>query len=118
MESKRFIKNDDGFVCAHCGRTVPPLGYTSRDHCPYCLWSVHADENPGDRASTCMGQLEPVQVVPDPKKEFIIVYKCTRCGAERRCRAATRGEVPDDRRLLVAMTNADFAVTDNKDRGK
>ena len=39
METKRFSKNDSGFICEHCGREVPPLGYTSRNHCPYCLWS-------------------------------------------------------------------------------
>ena len=118
MESKRFSKNDDGFVCAHCGREVPPLGYTSRDHCPYCLWSLHADVNPGDRASDCMGELEPIQVVTDPKKEFVIVYRCAKCGEIRRCRAATRGDVPDDRALLISMTNAEFGATPKNNRGK
>jgi hypothetical protein len=51
MENKRFVKNDDFFVCVHCGKEVKPLGYTSRDHCPFCLWSVHVDVNPGDRAN-------------------------------------------------------------------
>ena len=104
MESKRFIKNDEGFVCMHCKKSVPPLEYTSRDHCPYCLWSLHVDENPGDRASECGGELEPVGVTPDPKKEFVITYRCKKCGAVRRCKAAVRGNVPDDRALLVRMT--------------
>lgn len=59
MESKRFSKNDSGFVCAHCGKKVEPLGYTSRNHCPFCLWSLHVDENPGDRACECGGEMEP-----------------------------------------------------------
>ena len=50
MEQKRFTKNDNGFICAHCGKEVEPLGYTSRNHCPFCLWSLHVDINPGDRA--------------------------------------------------------------------
>ncbi len=68
METKRFSKNDSGFICEHCGREVPPLGYTSRNHCPYCLWSLHVDENPGDRASEGRAPLEPVFAEPDPKK--------------------------------------------------
>jgi hypothetical protein len=68
MEVKRFIKNDDSFICAHCGKEVLPLGYTSRNHCPFCLWSLHVDVNPGDRANPCGGPLEPVSAVPDPKR--------------------------------------------------
>ena len=49
MEQKRFVKNDSGFVCSHCGKKVEPLGYTSRNHCPFCLWSRHVDIFPGDR---------------------------------------------------------------------
>ena len=43
MEQKRFSKNDSGFICAHCQKTVEPLGYTSRNHCPFCLWSLPRD---------------------------------------------------------------------------
>ena len=41
MEERHFVKNDQGFVCAHCGQTVEPLGYTSRNHCPsiLCTWT-------------------------------------------------------------------------------
>ncbi|MBQ3099582.1 MAG: RNHCP domain-containing protein [Clostridia bacterium] len=104
METKRFSKNDNGFICAHCGAEIPPLGYTSRDHCPECLWSLHVDENPGDRACECRGELEPIAAIPDPKKEFIIVYKCTKCGAVRRNKAALRGDRPDNRKKLIALT--------------
>ena len=104
LEVKRFTKNDDGFVCLHCGREVPPLGYTSRNHCPFCLWSIHIDVNPGDRACECLGALEPIRVEPDPKKEFVIVHRCQRCGEIRRNRAALRGNVPDNRSLLVRLT--------------
>ena len=71
METKRFSKNDDSFICAHCGAEVKPLGYTSRNHCPVCLWSLHVDENPGDRANPCRGQMEPVSAVTDPKKGIL-----------------------------------------------
>lgn len=104
---RRFVKNDSGFVCVHCGRPVPPLGYSSRNHCPYCLWSVHLDVNPGDRASECGGELEPVKVVTDPKKGFVIIHRCRKCGAIKRCRAAD-GKYPDDISLLIKLTAADF----------
>lgn len=107
MEQKRFTKNDSGFVCGHCGKTVEPLGYTSRNHCPYCLWSRHLDENPGDRASGCGGMMEPVGAEPDPKKGYVIIHKCTVCGAVRRNKAACAGKqgaAEDDMKLIIALT--------------
>lgn len=105
MEDRRFRKNDTGFICAHCGAEVKPLGYSSRNHCPFCLWSMHLDENPGDRASSCGGQMRPVRVEPDPKKGYVIVHRCEKCGALRRCRAAHEAAVqPDDMDLLIRLT--------------
>lgn len=105
MEQKRFTKNDASFVCAHCGKTVEPLGYSSRNHCPFCLWSLHLDVNPGDRAADCGGQMEPVRVEVDARRGFVIVHRCTRCGAVRRNRAAHEAKVqPDDKRLLIRLT--------------
>ena len=105
METKRFTKNDSGFICAHCGKEVEPLGYTSRNHCPFCLWSLHLDENPGDRASDCGGQMEPVSAEPDPKKGFIITHRCTKCGALRRNKAAAEAKnQPDNISKLIKLT--------------
>lgn len=104
-EHKRFTKNDSGFVCAHCGRQVEPLGYTSRNHCPYCLWSLHVDILPGDRANTCGGLMEPIRVEPDRKRGFVVVHRCTRCGAIVRNRAAHEAKIqPDDKNLLIRLT--------------
>lgn len=100
MEQKRFSKNDSGFICENCKKSVPPLGYSSRNHCPFCLWSIHLDENPGDRASECKGQMVPVAAEPDPKKGFVITHKCKKCGAIRRCRAAS----DDDVSLIISLT--------------
>ena len=101
METKRFTKNDSGFVCAVCGAEVPPLGYSSRDHCPACLSSLHVDVLPGDRAEGCLGVLAPVSAAPSAKKGFIITYKCARCGALRRNAAAR----DDDGALLIELTS-------------
>ena len=100
MQQKRFTKNDSGFVCKNCGAEVPPLSYSSRDHCNNCLCSLHVDINPGDRANGCGGLLVPVSALPDAKKGFIINYKCKKCGAECRCRAAS----DDDTELLIKLT--------------
>ena len=103
MESKLFSKNDSGFVCAGCGKYVPPLGYSSRNHCPYCLCSLHLDVNPGDRACECGGIMDAVSAEPS-KNGFIITHVCRKCGAKRRCRSADRGQAPDDRQLLIGLT--------------
>ena len=108
MESKRFQKNDDGFVCANCGLEVLPLGYTSRNHCPRCLCSLHVDNLPGDRANPCRGLLRPIRVEPDPKKGYVIIHRCDKCGALSRNRAANEAKVqPDDIDLLIRLTAGD-----------
>ncbi len=104
MESKRFKKNDEGFVCGRCGKVVPPLGYTSRNHCPACLWSLHLDLNPGDRASECGGLMRPVLAEPDARKGWIITHRCEVCGAERRNKAAA----DDDPDLIIKLTVREF----------
>lgn len=107
MEAKRFSKNDSGFVCVHCGKEVLPLKYTSRNHCPFCLWSLHLDINPGDRASTCGGELEPVFAEPDRKKGYIITHRCVKCGELRRNKAATEAQnQSDDIKKIIALTVA------------
>lgn len=75
-----FIKNDNEFVCINCSRKVEKLKYTSRDHCNYCLYSIHVDVFPGDRANDCKGVLKPINVEMDSKKGKQIVYKCLKCG--------------------------------------
>ena len=109
VSQKRFSKNDAGFICKSCGKEVLPLGYTSRNHCPFCLFSLHLDINPGDRASDCGGLLEPIRAETDPKKGFIIVHRCQKCGAIRRNRAATDAKnQPDDIDLLIKLTAREF----------
>lgn len=79
MKAGNFRKKDDSFVCRNCGLSVMKLGYTSRDHCPDCLYSIHVDIMPGDRASPCRGSLKPIGLKLGGKKTQI-VYKCTDCG--------------------------------------
>ena len=97
---KQFTKRVEEFVCEHCGKKVSKLGYTSRDHCPYCLYSKHVDNMPGDREEECKGLLKPVQVELDSKKGYVIIYKCEKCGAIRKNKAA----IDDDKDLLIKLT--------------
>lgn len=76
---KRFTMRDEGFICDNCGIEVKPLGYTARDHCPYCLYSKHVDIMPGDRENKCKGLLEPIGVEKF-KDIYKILYKCKECG--------------------------------------
>lgn len=105
MEQKRFTKNDNPFVCANCGKEVLPMGTSSRNHCPFCLCSLHVDVNPGDRANQCGGLMRPIRSEPDAKHGFIIIHRCEKCGEIRRNRAALNAKTQNDNRsLLVRLT--------------
>lgn len=75
---KRFNMIDESFTCENCGRTIEPLVYSARDHCPYCLFSKHVDILPGDRANDCHGLLEPIKIEKF-KNTYKIIYKCQKC---------------------------------------
>lgn len=85
---------DEGFTCLACGREVPPGGRRPRDHCPWCLVSVHVDVVPGDRGAGCGGLLRPVGM---ERKDgtWDLIYRCERCGAVRRNRVLDDLELPD-----------------------
>ena len=85
MQSKKFIRKKEDFVCEHCGVQVSGNGYTN--HCPKCLWSKHVDINPGDRASDCGGMMRPVDVELKGSI-YIITHRCVECGYEKRNEAA------------------------------
>ena len=72
----------DSFACKLCGRLVVPEGACSdhRNHCPYCLHSLHVDIEPGDRESDCGGIMEPIAVWVRNKGEWAIIHRCKRCG--------------------------------------
>jgi DNA-directed RNA polymerase subunit RPC12/RpoP len=105
VKTKRFSKNDGGFICVNCEKEIAPLNYTSRNHCPYCLYSLHVDINPGDRNNTCGGILKPILSEPSPdlKKGYTITFKCEKCGLKTKNRAAA----DDNKNLLILLTNPD-----------
>lgn len=102
-ERKNPIRRDEAFTCAHCGRGVPAGGATVRDHCPWCLRSLHVDEVPGDRAAGCGGLMDPVGLEIGGRAEAVIRYRCRACGLEHRNRAAVDAEPPDDPEALRGL---------------
>ncbi len=91
----------DGFECAHCGATIPQAGAGSehRNHCPRCLYSLHVDDVPGDRAACCGGAMEPVSVWVRRGGEWAIIHRCTQCGALHSNRIAA----DDNEALLLSL---------------
>ncbi len=83
--SRKFQRRIEDFVCGNCGHQVQGGGYTN--HCPVCLWSKHVDINPGDRAESCGGLMESVEV-ESKSGQYRILFRCTQCLAERWNKAA------------------------------
>jgi hypothetical protein len=77
MSSKKFQRTIEDFTCEQCGKKVTGNGYTN--HCPYCLWCKHVDNNPGDRAAICHGLMEPIGLILANKSQMI-VHHCLVCG--------------------------------------
>ena len=101
------------FVCLNCGKQVndSPIGSKQRNHCPFCLWSLHLDEElPGDRKSNCHGLMQPVGLTTksgpivhvarhptgvvarhlrkDEIGELMIVHQCQKCNMFSKNRVA------------------------------
>ena len=79
----RRNQKTESFRCRHCGLDVPlaALGTAHRNHCPNCLWSRHLDETPGDRMAECGSSMEPIAVSVREQGEWVLVHRCTGCGA-------------------------------------
>ncbi len=97
---------NNAFTCLNCGSNVPPLiNGSCRNHCPFCLYSLHIDINPGDRASSCQGVLEPTGVDYSPKKGWIIIHKCKSCGVVKRNKAALNDpNCPDNYEEILRLS--------------
>lgn len=78
------------FTCIHCNKEISLTapGTKNRNHCPYCLFSLHLDQIPGDRASMCHGKMSPIGKVYKQNGEEMLVHKCVKCGVEIKNRVA------------------------------
>lgn len=84
-KSKNISSDNDiynSFICKHCGKLVEyrDAGSVHRNHCPFCLFSIHLDDIPGDRAAGCGGVMEPIGVWVRKNGEWAIIHRCMRCG--------------------------------------
>jgi RNHCP domain len=83
-------RDERDFVCRHCRRPVSAesFGTRHRNHCPHCLWSLHLDNSPGDRASACTGEMEPIGIWVRTDGEWAVIHRCRTCGTLRTNRVA------------------------------
>lgn len=106
MSTRNFTHINESFTCAFCGREVHPLKIGGcRNHCPYCLSSVHVDLLPGDRSNPCKGRLEATGYETNPKKGLVLIFTCVKCGKITKNKAATEDpEQPDDYDQILLLS--------------
>lgn len=72
------------FICSKCGGKVPEFafGTRNRNHCPFCLHSLHVAESrkQDDRTSRCRGLMEPIAISTQKDTEWSLVHRCVACG--------------------------------------
>lgn len=96
---KRFTMKDEHFICENCGAEIKPLGYTARDHCPFCLYSKHVDIFPGDRSNNCKGLMRPIGIEKF-KDTYKILYECNKCKEKHKNIMAS----DDDMSLIIELS--------------
>lgn len=110
LYDKHYYKThpcDEAFTCKHCGRLVVPEGAGSdhRNHCPYCLCSVHLDNAPGDREADCGALMEPIGVWVRKNGEWALLHRCRMCGTIH----ANRVAADDNPLLLMSLASKPLA---------
>ena len=101
----RKIENT-AFLCINCGKQVSALSNGSyRNHCPFCLYSLHVDILIGDRENNCFGKMEPKKIIYNSKKGYQIVHICEKCGFIRVNKIAENTDMPDDLYLILKLIN-------------
>ncbi|WDV46435.1 RNHCP domain-containing protein [Clostridiaceae bacterium M8S5] len=98
-------KNENqGFICQNCGATVNALKNGSyRNHCPYCLYSLHVDIKPGDRNNSCMSVMKPIGIKNTSNKGMQVIHQCIKCKEIRVNKVALDDEQPDDFDILLRL---------------
>jgi hypothetical protein len=99
----RTFTHVTSFVCAHCGQTVSLTapGTKHRNHCPFCLYSVHLDQGIGDRRADCGGIMVPIGKTYKKDGEEMVVHKCEICGVVRKNRVAGDDSFEEVAKLAV-----------------
>ena len=79
--------NAGGFRCSHCKQFVvinDIMGTANRNHCNWCFWSKHVDEDKGDRRAICGGGMEPIGLTFKHEGygkvgEIMLIHLCSSC---------------------------------------
>lgn len=103
--SQTFKKTKENFTCKHCGFKVKGTGYTN--HCPKCLYSLHVDTNPGDRAEKCGGIMKPVNLELKNGR-YTLTHKCQKCGAEKHCKTNPQDNITALAKLSESLVKKTF----------
>lgn len=102
------LTENTAFQCENCGANVQPLTNGSyRNHCPFCLFSKHLDNKPGDRLSRCKGLMRPTSIEYSGKKGYQIVHECRKCGKLQRNKVAENTIQADQYLSLMAHYSND-----------
>lgn len=101
-----FIMLNESFECENCKKNVliHPT-WSARNHCPYCLYSLHLDDKfPWDRLSNCKSLMMPVWIDHKKNKWWMIKHKCKKCSKEILNKIS-----PDDNYLdFIKKINSNF----------
>jgi DNA-directed RNA polymerase subunit RPC12/RpoP len=93
-----------GFLCLKCKRKVEKITNGSyRNHCPYCLYSLHVDNKPGDRLNPCRTPMKPIGLTYKKKKGWQLIHCCIRCGVLSINKVAVDTIQPDDLEELAKL---------------
>ena len=106
LSSPVFTKINESFICKNCQFEVPKADSTCRDHCPKCLFSLHVDNNPGDRQADCGGILKPTAWSQHKKKGYMIHYVCQTCFVIKVNKFLSHDHYPDNFDALIKLSSA------------
>lgn len=115
MSSGRGREKDNGFRCINCKSFVTKdeyIGTKHRNHCPFCLYSMHVDLNsPGDRKSICKSKMEPIALTVKKEGEdkygeervgeLMLVHRC--CNEECQKISINRIAGDDDAQSILKV---------------
>lgn len=78
------------FICKNCGEEVSykAPGTKNRNHCPFCLASLHVDNVIGDRKSDCNGIMPATGKIYKKDGEEVLIHQCNKCKMYRKNRIA------------------------------
>lgn len=101
LNTGHAVERRGTFRCANCGENVAlnGAGTEHRNHCPWCLCSLHLDVEPGDREADCGGVMEPVAVWVRRNGEWAVIHRCRACGAL----SSNRIAADDNSALLLSL---------------